>query len=236
MAGGDAADGQVRPEAYTIGVIGGTGPQGKGLGFRLAAAGHRVTLGSRSQERAQQAAEEVGERLPEERAVAGAANDKAVADADVIVLAVPYEGHAELVRDLREHLAGKIVVSCVNPLGFDEQGPYGLDVPEGSAAEQAAVLAPEARVAGAFHHLSAKHLRGSAPYLSDEDVLVVSDDEHAKEVTRGLARAVTGKPGVDAGPLRLACQLEQLIAVVISVNKRYKVSAGLAVTGLPPSA
>lgn len=220
-------------DTYNIGVIGGTGPQGKGLGLRFASAGHGVILGSRSQERAEQAAQEVGARLPGDRSVSGTTNDKAVAGADMAVLAVPYEGHRDLVTGLREQLAGKIVVSCVNPLGFDEHGPYGLDVPEGSAAEQAAALLPDARVVGAFHHLSAQHLLGEQAYLDDEDVLVVSDDGEAKQLVCTLARAVTGKAGVDAGALRLARQLEQLIAVVISINKRYRVSSGLAVSGLP---
>lgn len=221
-------------ETYAVGVAGGTGPQGKGLGLRFAGAGHTVTLGSRSEERAGQAARELNARLPAERSVSAAANAKAVAGSDIAVLAVPYDGHAELVAGLRDQLAGKIVVSCVNPLGFDKQGPYALDVPEGSAAEQAASLIPDARVVGAFHHLSARNLLREEPYL-DEDVLVVSDDAEAGRVVRDLARAVTGRSGVDAGALRLARQLEQLIAVVISVNKRYKVSSGVAVTGLPAS-
>lgn len=220
-------------ESYTIGVIGGTGPQGSGLGLRFAAAGHAVTLGSRSRERAEGAADELNARLPESRQVAGAPNAEAVADSDVAVLAVPYEGHGDLVAGLKDQLAGKIVVSCVNPLGFDGQGPYGLDVPEGSAAEQAAALVSDARVIGSFHHLSSKNLLGEQEYLSHEDVLVVGDDTEAKQVVCDLARAVTGRAGVDAGALRLARQLEQLIAVVISVNKRYKVSSGIAVTGLP---
>lgn len=218
---------------YTVGVIGGTGPQGKGLGLRFARAGHAVTLGSRSRERAEGAAEELAGRLPEGASVSGAVNAEAVEGCDVAVLAVPYEGHRELVSDLRERLAGKVVVSCVNPLGFDGRGPYGLEVPEGSAAEQAAALLPDARVVGAFHHLSAQHLLGERARLDDEDVLVVSDDEEAKRGVCELARAVTGRAGVDAGALRLARQLEQLIAVVISINKRYKVSSGLAVSGLP---
>lgn len=222
-------------DTYTIAVIGGTGPQGKGLGLRFAAAGHTVTLGSRSHERAEQAAGEVNTRLAEHHAVTGATNDKAVAASDVAVLAVPYDGHADLVAGLRDQLAGKIVVSCVNPLVFDARGPYGLDVPEGSAAEQAAALVPDARVVGAFHHLSSKNLLGPEEYLAHEDVLVVGDDAEAKQVVRDLSRAVTGKQGVDAGALRLARQLEQLIAVVISVNKNYKVSSGIAVSGLPGS-
>jgi NADPH-dependent F420 reductase len=220
--------------SYSIGVIGGTGPQGKGLAYRWAAHGHRVVVGSRSADRAATTAAAVAERLgasaPGE--VHGAANAEA-AEADVVVLAVPYDGHAELVRALAPALTGKVVISCVNPLGFDKAGPYGLDVPAGSAAEEAAGIVPEARVAGAFHHVSAVSLWGEADYLDHEDVLVCGDDAGAKTVVIELARSVTGRDGVDAGRLRMARQLEPLTAVLISINKRYKVRSGLAVAGLP---
>ena len=141
---------------HTIAVIGGTGPQGKGLAYRWAAAGHAVVLGSRSDERAQAAAAEIAERLPE-GSVRGASNADALEGADVVLLAVPYDGHDDLVTDLADGLAGKVVISCVNPLGFDKDGPYGLDV-ERSAAEAAAAIVPDARVVGAFHHVSAVSL------------------------------------------------------------------------------
>jgi NADPH-dependent F420 reductase len=216
--------------APTIAVVGGTGPQGKGLGYRFARHGYDVLLGSRSEERAQAAADEVRARI-DTAAVTGADNAEAAGAADVVVLAVPYDGHDALVAGLADALAGKIVVSCVNPLGFDKDGPYGLDVPR-SAAESAAALVPTARVVGAFHHVSAANLWGPAEYLDHEDVLVCGDDAEAKDVVIELARAVTSRPGVDAGRLRLARQLEPLTAVLISVNKRYKVRSGIAVSGL----
>lgn len=216
---------------YHIAVIGGTGPQGKGLAYRFTRHGHTVVLGSRAADRAEQAAKEIGERVPD-ATVSGAANNDAAAGADVVLLAVPYDGHDDLVRSLADELAGKVVISCVNPLGFDRQGPYGLDVPDGSAAEAAAALAPEARVVGAFHHVSAPKLWGNEEYLDHEDVLVCGDDRDAKQVAIELARAVTGRDGVDGGRLRLARQLEPLTAVLISINKRYKVRSGLAVSGL----
>jgi NADPH-dependent F420 reductase len=216
---------------YHVAVIGGTGPQGKGLAYRFAKHGHSVVVGSRAADRAEQAAKEIGERVPD-ATVSGAANVDAAAGVDVVLLAVPYDGHDDLVRSLAGELAGKVVISCVNPLGFDKQGPYGLDVPDGSAAETAAKLAPEARVVGAFHHVSAPKLWGSEEYLDHEDVLVCGDDRDAKQVAIELARAVTGRDGVDGGRLRLARQLEPLTAVLISINKRYKVRSGLAVSGL----
>jgi hypothetical protein len=216
---------------HTIAVIGGTGPQGKGLAYRWARHGHTVVLGSRAADRAEGAAAEIRARLAE-APVSGAANADALDGADVVVLAVPYDGHDELVEGLAEGLAGKTVISCVNPLGFDKQGPYGLDV-ERSAAEAAAAIAPGARVVGAFHHVSAVSLWGDAEYLDHEDVLVCGDDADAKAVAIELARSVTGRDGVDAGRLRLARQLEPLTAVLISINKRYKTRSGIAVSGLP---
>jgi len=216
---------------HRIAVIGGTGPQGKGLGYRWARHGHTVVLGSRAADRAEAAASEIRERVPEAD-VSGATNLDALAGADVAVLAVPYDGHDALVAELADGLAGKVVVSCVNPLGFDKQGPYGLDV-ERSAAESAAALVPDARVVGAFHHVSAPSLWGKADYLDHEDVLVCGDDEDAKAVVIELARAVVGRDGVDAGRLRLARQLEPLTAVLISINKRYKTRSGVAISGIP---
>jgi 8-hydroxy-5-deazaflavin:NADPH oxidoreductase len=220
---------------YDIGVIGGTGPQGRGLAYRFAKHGHRVVLGSRAADRAEAAAHEIAERLPDAD-VTGAANADAAVGADVVVLAVPYDGHDELVASLADQLAGKVVLSCVNPLGFDKQGPYGLDVPGGSAAEAAAALVPDARLVGAFHHVSAPTLWGEADYLDHEDVLVCGDDAEAKQVAIELARCVTSRDGVDAGRLRIARQLEPWTAVLISINKRYKTRSGTAISGLPRSA
>ena len=217
---------------YDVAVIGGTGPQGKGLAYRWARHGHRVVLGSRSPERAQEAAAEITARVAD-GAVTGAENAAAAAGADVVVLAVPYDGHDDLVASLAEQLAGKVLISCVNPLGFDKQGPYGLDVPGGSAAETAASLVPSARVVGGFHHVSAVTLWGGEEYLDHEDVLVCGDDVDAKAVAIELARAVTSRDGVDAGRLRIARQLEPWTAVLISINKRYKTRSGTTISGLP---
>jgi 8-hydroxy-5-deazaflavin:NADPH oxidoreductase len=215
---------------HTVAVIGGTGPQGKGLGYRFARHGHDVVIGSRSAERAAETAIEIRDRGITGQ-VWGAANADALADADVVLLAVPYDGHDELVASLAPGLAGKIVVSCVNPLGFDKQGPYGLPL-EQSAAESAAALVPDARVTGAFHHVSAVNLWSDEEYLSHEDVLVVGDDADAVEQVVALAGTVTGRPGVKAGKLRLARQLEPLTAVLISVNKAYKTRSGISISGV----
>jgi hypothetical protein len=213
---------------YRIAVMGGTGPQGKGLAYRFARHGHAIVIGSRAAEKAEVVAAEVAERLSGldgAGAVSGAANADACVDADVVLLAVPYDGHDDLVAT---------VISCVNPLGFDKRGAFGLaiDGGEGSAAESAARLAPAAEVVGAFHHVSAVTLWGEADYLDEEDVLVVGDSVEAKQVAIELARCVTSRDGIDAGKLRLARQLEPLTAVLISINRKYQTHSGVRISGL----
>jgi NADPH-dependent F420 reductase len=219
---------------FRIAVIGGTGPQGKGLGYRFARHGHSVVLGSRAAEKAVPVAEEITARLGDLEGageVSGAANADACDGADVVLLAVPYDGHDDLVATLP--LAGKVVISCVNPLAFDKRGAHGLviDAGEGSAAERAQALAPDATVVGAFHNVSAVGLWSDEDFL-DEDVLCVGDSDEGKAVAMELARAVTGREGISAGKLRLARQLEPLTAVLISINRKYKVHSGIRITGL----
>ncbi len=215
---------------HTIAVIGGTGPQGRGLAYRFARHGNDVVIGSRAADRAAATATEIRDRGITGQ-VSGAANADALTDAGIVLLAVPYDGHDELVASLADGLAGKVVVSCVNPLGFDKQGPYGLDV-ERSAAESAAALVPSAQVVGAFHHVSAVNLWSQEEYLSHEDVLVCGDETEAVELVVSLAATVTGRPGIKAGKLRLARQLEPLTAVLISINKAYRTRSGIAISGV----
>lgn len=219
---------------YTVAVIGGTGPQGKGLGYRFARHGHDIVLGSRAAEKAEVSAAEVTARLSDVAGAGvarGATNADAIAAADVVLLAVPYDGHDDLVASLE--LAGKTVISCVNPLAFDKRGAHGQVVKggEGSAAESAQELAPEATVVGAFHNVSAVGLWSDDEFL-DEDVIVVGDSVEGKQVAIDLAAAVTGREGIDGGKLRLARVLEPFTAVLISINRKYKVHAGIRVSGL----
>ncbi|WP_182377476.1 NADPH-dependent F420 reductase [Nocardioides sp. WS12] len=223
---------------YTVAVIGGTGPQGKGLGYRFARHGHDIVLGSRAAEKAEVSAAEVTERLVDVAGAGvarGATNADAIAAADVVLLAVPYDGHDDLVASLAADgaLAGKTVISCVNPLAFDKRGAHGQVVKggEGSAAESAQELAPEATVVGAFHNVSAVGLWSDAEFL-DEDVIVVGDSVEGKQVAIDLAASVTGREGIDGGKLRLARVLEPFTAVLISINRKYKVHAGIRVSGL----
>jgi 8-hydroxy-5-deazaflavin:NADPH oxidoreductase len=216
----------------SVGILGGTGDQGRGLAYRLARAGQRVVIGSRAASRGEVAAAALS-ALPGVPAGVLTGGDNAAACAtDVVIVAVPWEGHADLLAGLRDNLAGRIVVDCVNPLGFDKQGAYPLRVPEGSAAQQAAALLPDSRVCAAFHHLSAVLLVDPDVERMDLDVLVLGDDREATGVVQALAGRVDGMRGVYAGRLRNAGQVEALTANLIAVNRRYKAHAGIRVTDI----
>ncbi|WP_246861467.1 NADPH-dependent F420 reductase [Nocardioides sp. SYSU D00065] len=212
--------------SLTIAVLGGTGPQGRGLARRFAAAGLDVVLGSRSAERAAQTAAV----LAGVGRVRGADNAEAARAGDIVLVVVPWDGHAELLASLRDELAGKIVVDCVNPLGFDKQGAFALPVEEGSATQQAAAILPDSRVVGAFHNVSAVLLEDPTVERVDTDVLVLGDDREATDLVQALASVVPGMRGMYGGRLRNAHQVEALTANLISINRRYKAHAGVRVT------
>jgi hypothetical protein len=223
-------------EELVVGVLGGTGPQGRGLAVRLAAAGQRVLLGSRDADRAAEVAEEVAGRARAaaaegvEVSVTGGGNADVAGAADLVIVAVPYGGHADTLAELATPLAGKVVVDCVVPMGFDELGAYVLDVPEGSVTQQAAALLPDSHVVGAFHHLSAVLLEDLSRPTLDGDVMVVGDVREATDTVQALAGRLPGMRGVYAGRLRNAAQVEALTINLVSVNRRYKVHAGIRVT------
>ena len=212
----------------TIAILGGTGPQGRGLARRFASAGLTVVIGSRNAGRAAETASSLAEATG--GPVTGADNVSAAAAGDLVLVAVPWDGHAELLKELEPALTGKVVVDCVNPLGFDKQGAYALHVEEGSATQQAAVLLPESRVVGAFHNVSAVLLEDPSVESIDTDVLVLGDDREATDLVQALASTVPGMRGVYGGRLRNAHQVEALTANLISVNRRYKAHAGVRVT------
>lgn len=214
-------------ERVAIGVLGGTGPQGLGLARRLALAGHPVILGSRSVERAEGAAAGLAAAG---LSVRGADNAGAARGGEIVIVAVPYEGHEALLTQLREELAGKVVVDCVNPLGFDKQGAFALPVAAGSAAQEAAAALPESTVVAAFHHLSAVLLSDPEVDRIDTDVLVLGDDRAATDAIQSIVDEIPGMRGVYGGRLRNAHQVEALTANLISVNRRYKAHAGLRIT------
>lgn len=212
-----------------IAFLGGTGPLGRGLALRLASAGHDCVLGSRDASRAQEAAAWVAQAAGVD--VAGDTNADAVEDADIVVVSVPYDAMAPTLSELADAIGERIVVCCVNALDFDEHGPRPRRIERGSAALECQDLVPRARVVGAFHHLSAATLQKPGVPL-DADVLVVGDDEAATGRVIGLSGELGGARGVYAGPLRLCAPIEDLTAVLIAVNKRYRAHAGIRVTDI----
>ena len=212
--------------SVSIGILGGTGDEGRGLAHRFALAGNPVIIGSRSADRAAAAAQGLGGEL----GIRGMANADAAESADVVIVAVPWDGHDALLASLAAPLAGKIVIDCVNPMGFDERGAYPLPVAEGSAAQRAAALLPDSVVVGAFHHVSAVLLLDPAADTVDQDVLVLGDNRQATDLVQALAARIPGVRGVYAGRLRNCGQIEALTANLVSINRRYKAHAGLRVT------
>ncbi len=228
---------------HTIALVGGTGPEGRGLATRFALAGHRVIVGSRQAKRGAAVAETVREGLAAAAGrdapgghtadVSGATNEAAVAEADLVVITVPYEGHRTTLESLREALSGKIVVDAVVPVRFD-RGARPVEVAAGSATEEAAELLPDSRVVGAFHSLAAEALL-DAPAPIDCDVLVTGADAEAKRQVCELAEEIEGVRAVDAGPLRFSRFTEGITVLLIGINGRYKARTHVRIAGLPDS-
>lgn len=216
-------------------MIGGTGAEGFGLALRLGRAGHRVVIGSRSAERGAEAAGRAQETLGGEAAVEGAANEHAASVAEVVVVTVPFEGQAEIYRSLKPHVEpGRIVVDATSPLATAVGGRAWQVVRpwHGSAAEQAvALLAEGVRVVAAFHTISAEALQDLDRPM-ESDVFVCGDDEEAKRTIGELIDDIPDLRWVDAGRLSMARIAETFTALLVSVNRTYKIrDAGFRVTG-----
>jgi len=217
---------------HTIALVGGTGPEGRGLATRFALAGHRVVIGSRDAARGEAGAAEVIDGLGgrPHGPVSGTDNAAAVAAADLAVIVVPYTAHRATLEGLRDALAGKVVVDAVVPVVFD-RGPRPVEVADGSATEEAAAILPASRVIGAFHNLSAEVLLDPDAEVG-ADVLVTGADAEAKRLVMALADGIAGAHGVDAGPLRFSRFVEQITILLIGINGRYKAHTGIRVVGL----
>jgi hypothetical protein len=216
--------------AMKIGIVGGTGPQGKGLAYRFALAGHEVVVGSRTLERAQAAAAEIAARAPA-LSVRAATNDVVVREDALIVLSIPFDGQAGALPAFASAVAGKVVVVTDVALTFEGGKPALAAVPEGSATEQAQALLPEAKVVGAFQNLGAAKLWEGDVSL-DQDVLVCADDAGAKRQVMALAEEIRGVRAVDGGPLAASRYVEGITVLLIGINRRYKTLAGVRVVGL----
>jgi 8-hydroxy-5-deazaflavin:NADPH oxidoreductase len=221
-----------------IAIIGGTGPAGMGVALRWARAGETIIIGSRDAQRAQQTAAAIQQKAGLQAQVSGMENAAACAAADVLVLTVPFEGQAALLKQLKPAMtAGSILIDATVPLAASVGGRASrtLGVWQGSAAQQTAELVPkEVSVVAAFHNLSADLLGGDA--LLDCDVIVCSDDPDAAQLTRELAAKIPGVRAIDGGKLENARIVEQITALLIGLNIRHKGHAGIRITGLPPAA
>ena len=218
-----------------IPVIGGTGALGFGLALRWARAGVPVVIGSRSAERAAAAAERLRETVPDGSAE-GAVNDEAARRGPVVVLAVPFRAQSENLNNLRGALeAGQLLVDCTVPLAAAVSGraTRSLGVWQGSAAQQAQEMVPDGvTVVAALHTVSAPELTDLERDL-DQDVLVCGDSKADKARVAALVELIPGLRAVNAGPLETARIVEQLTPLLISINARHKVHAGVRITGLP---
>lgn len=215
-----------------IAIFGGTGDLGRGLAINFAAAGHEILVGSRSQERADQAAETLREALPT-GTFTPHGNVKAAEEAELTVLSIPWEGIEATIPPMADALAGKVVVSVVNALRFGKSGamaelPDAIGAP--SCAHRIQELAPEAKVVVAYNNLPAAGLQ--AQHHLGADVLVCGKSKAAREQVIELTAAIPGTRALDAGPLANALILEGMTAVIINLNKRYGGEASLSISGL----
>jgi len=221
-----------------IGVIGGTGAQGFGLALRWAQAGEAVVIGSREAGRAQQAAERIKKKLGRDAKVSGDENRAVCASCDLLVLTIPFEGHAALLKELKPSIRpGAIVVDTTVPLAASVGGhaTRTLAVWQGSAAEQAAELVPAGvPLVAAFQNVGAKLLTDESPV--ECDVIVCGDDRDAVKTVRHLAAKIPGVRALDGGALENARVLEQITALLIGFSVRNKTHCGIRITGLPASA
>jgi NADPH-dependent F420 reductase len=215
-------------------IVGGTGALGFGLALRLGRAGVPIVIGSRDRGRATQAAARAFEHVPD-GTFAGQQNDEAVLDAEIVILSVPFRSQSETLTNLKGALAPEqLLVDATVPLAAAVSGKATrtLGVWQGSAAQQAQEMAPEGvRVVSAFHSVSAA-LMADLEHELDEDVLICGDRKQDKAKLAELVERIDGLRPVDCGPLEMARIVEQLTPLIISINVRHKVRAGIKITGL----
>jgi 8-hydroxy-5-deazaflavin:NADPH oxidoreductase len=223
---------------HTIAIIGGTGPAGTGLALRWARAGETVVIGSRDASRAEQIAETIRKRVGMNALVSGKENSAACVASDLLVLTVPFEGQAELLKQLKPAIrSGSILIDATVPLAASIGGraTRTLGVWQGSAAQQTAELVPKGvSVVAAFHNVSADVLNGDDDV--DCDVIVCSDDPNATQIAMELAAKIPRVRAIDGGKLENARIVEQITALLIGLNIRHKGHSGIRITGLPEGA
>jgi hypothetical protein len=215
-----------------VGILGGTGPAGRGLAVRLSAAGVSVVIGSREAERAARVAEEIYGAWDDRFAIPpSGADNQAAAAADLVVVATPWEGATSTVRALAAELEGKVVVSMANALVREGREMLALMPPRGSVAAAIQAALPASKVAAAFHHLPASEMENLTSGL-EADVMVCSDHPEATAEVMALTERVEGLRPIDAGSLSQAAAIEAFTAVCITVNIRHRVHSTLRLAGI----
>jgi NADPH-dependent F420 reductase len=214
-----------------IGVLGGTGPAGRGLAARLASVGQEVTIGSRSVDRAKEICDDLVRAWPAYDLQLTAGDNAMAASAEVVIVATPWDAAASTAASVAARLTGKVVISMANALAKvgDEFQP--LVPPRGSVAASVQAAVPTSRVAAAFHHLPAKEL-GDLDHPIESDVLICADDPSATAVTADLVRLIPGLRPLDSGRLSNAAPIEAFAAVLLQLNVRYKTRAAVRLTGI----
>lgn len=214
-----------------VGIIGGTGPLGRGLAVRLAGAGIGVDLGSREPARALAVADDLRKAWPDHALDLVGAGNEEVARCELVVVATPWEAATSTVRPLGDQLAGKVVVSVGNALVRRGREMHALVLPRGSVAAELQAALPDSRLAGAGHHLPAADLEDMNRFLQS-DVLVCSDHPEATSATIDLFSRIAGLRALDAGSLASASAIEAFTAVLVTVNLRYRAHSSLKLAGL----
>jgi NADPH-dependent F420 reductase len=214
-----------------LAILGGTGPEGKGLALRLAMAGEPVTIGSRDAARGAAAAQELAALAPGPQ-IEGTDNASAAVSGDVVFLAFPYEGQRATLEQLGSALSGKVVVNVIAPMVFERgKGARAVEVAAGSAAQEAQELLPGSQVVAAFQNASAEELQETG-HPMEGDVVVCSDHPEAKKLVIGLADKINDLRGVDGGGLANAKYVEQITPMLVNINRIYKAHSTIKIVGI----
>ncbi len=217
-------------KSVRISILGGTGPEGRGLAVRLAMAGNAVCLGSRDESRAIDVAIDLSSSVGIH--VIGLDNASAAKDGDVIFVTVPYQAQSDLLSSIKDDLEGKIIVNVIAPMEFVKGvGAQALDVKAGSAAEECRDIACDSKIVSAFQNVSAEDLENPDLVL-DEDVIICSDDSDAKKIVMELVGSIDNLRPVDGGALSNSKYVEQITPLLVNINRIYKIHAGIKIVGI----
>ncbi len=218
-----------------IGLLGGTGPEGKSLALRFAMAGHEIYIGSRDITKSYEVAKEIKEKLlsilPQSPVIHGETNENTSLNSEVIFITVPYNAQKQLISGLKNTLNDQIIVNTVVPMNFENGKPSIVTVKEGSAAEQIQTIVPNMRVISAFHNVSAVELLKTNAII-EGDVIVCGNDEKAKEIIMDLTKTIKNLRPIDGGDLINSSIVENITVLLLSINKRYKTRTNIQIKGI----